>query len=64
VLPAADLPFSEGVRHGDTIYLSGQLGVKPGTLELVPGGIEPEARQVMTQHPAAASKRMACRWRA
>lgn len=48
VLPAADLPFSEGVRHGDTIYLSGQLGVKPGTLELVPGGIEPEARQVMT----------------
>lgn len=48
VLPAADLPFSEGVRHGDTVYLSGQLGVKPGTLELVPGGIDAEARQAMT----------------
>lgn len=48
VLPAADLPFSEAVRHGDTVYLSGQIGVKPGTLELVPGGIDAEARQVMT----------------
>lgn len=48
LLPAADLPFSEGVRHGDTVYLSGQLGLKPGTLELVPGGIDAEARQVMT----------------
>ena len=48
VLPAADLPFSEGVRHGNTLYLSGQIGVKPGTLELVPGGIDAEARQVMT----------------
>ena len=43
----ADLPFSEAVRVGNTLYLSGQIGNVPGTLELVPGGIEEEARQVM-----------------
>ncbi len=41
------LPFSEAVRVGDTIYLSGQMGIVPGRLELVPGGIEAEARQTM-----------------
>ena len=29
------------------LYLSGQLGVKPGTLELVPGGMKQQARQTM-----------------
>jgi NAD(P)-dependent dehydrogenase (short-subunit alcohol dehydrogenase family) len=47
VLPATGLPFSEAVRHGDTVYLSGQLGLQPG-MKLVPGGIGPESRQVMT----------------
>lgn len=42
-----NLPFSEAVRVGDTLYLSGQIGVRPGTLELVPGGLEPEARQTL-----------------
>jgi len=46
VLPAG-LPFSEAVRVGDTLYLSGQIGIVPGTLELVPGGIEAEARRTM-----------------
>jgi len=46
VLPT-DLPFSEAVRVGNTLYLSGQIGNVPGTLELVPGGLEEEARQVM-----------------
>ena len=41
------LPFSEAVRVGDTLYLSGQIGIKPGTLTLVPGGIEAEARQTL-----------------
>jgi reactive intermediate/imine deaminase len=44
VLPAS-LPFSDGVRVDSLVILSGQIGVKPGTLELVPGGIAPEARQ-------------------
>ena len=44
---ARDLPFSEAVRVGHTLYLSGQLGVKPGTLELVSGGIAAETRQTL-----------------
>jgi 2-iminobutanoate/2-iminopropanoate deaminase len=46
VLPT-NLPFSEAVRVGDTLYLSGQVGITPGTMELVPGGIEAEALQTM-----------------
>jgi reactive intermediate/imine deaminase len=46
VLPPG-LPFSDGVRVGNLVILSGQLGIKPGTLELVPGGIETEARQTL-----------------
>jgi reactive intermediate/imine deaminase len=46
ILPA-DLPFSEAVRAGDTLYLSGQIGVVPGTMKLVEGGLEAEARQTM-----------------
>jgi 2-iminobutanoate/2-iminopropanoate deaminase len=46
ILPTG-LPFSEAVRHGDTLYLSGQVGVVPGAMKLVPGGFEPEARQTL-----------------
>ncbi len=46
VLPTT-LPFSEAVRVGNTLYLSGQIGVQPGTLKLVPGGMKEEARQTM-----------------
>ena len=44
---ALNLPFSQAVQVGDVLYLSGQLGNKPGTLELVAGGMEAEARQTM-----------------
>ncbi len=43
----SDLPFSKAIRVGSMLYLSGELGVKPGTLELVSGGIGPETRQTM-----------------
>jgi 2-iminobutanoate/2-iminopropanoate deaminase len=46
VVPAT-LPFSEAVRVGGTLYLSGQIGIRPGTLELVPGGIRAESRQAL-----------------
>lgn len=42
---SANLPFSDGVRVDNLVILSGQIGVRPGTLELVSGGIVPEARQ-------------------
>jgi len=44
----AGVPLSEAVRVGDTLYLSGQIGIQPGTLKLVPGGIREEARQAMS----------------
>ncbi len=44
---AASLPFSEAVRANGWLILSGQIGVKPGTIELVSGGIEAEAKQTM-----------------
>ncbi len=46
VLPT-NLPFSELVEVGNTLYLSGQIGNKPGTLELADGGIAGETKQVM-----------------
>ena len=46
VLPEG-LPFSEAVRVGNTLYLSGQVGIVPGSLELVDGGLPAEARQTM-----------------
>ncbi len=41
------LPFSSAVRVGEILYLSGQIGLLPGTRELAPGGIEAETRQTM-----------------
>ncbi|MFE0015357.1 RidA family protein [Mesorhizobium sp. NPDC059054] len=44
---AAKLPFSQAVRVGNILYLSGALGNVPGKLELVSGSIEAETRQTM-----------------
>ncbi len=41
------LPFSEAVRFGDLLFLSGQIGSKPGELKVVEGGIQAETRQAM-----------------
>jgi len=46
VLPAT-LPFPEGCVVGDLVFLSGQLGNRPGTLTLVEGGIRAEATQTL-----------------
>jgi len=42
-----DLPFSSAVRVDNTLYLSGNLGNIPGTLEMAEGGIEGETRQTL-----------------
>ncbi len=49
-LPGAPqgLPFSTAVRVGDLLFLSGVIGRRPGTLEVVPGGIRPETRQALS----------------
>ena len=41
------LPFSSAVRVDNTLYLSGNIGNVPGTLDLAEGGIEGETRQTM-----------------
>ena len=46
-LSSMKLPFSEAVRVGDTLYLSGALGIDE-TGSLVPGGVEAETRQALT----------------
>jgi reactive intermediate/imine deaminase len=42
-----DLPFSEAARVGDLIFVSGQIGNLPGTLDLAPGGIQAETKQAL-----------------
>jgi reactive intermediate/imine deaminase len=49
-------PFSEAVRLGDTLYISGQVGVVPGTVNLVAGGIGPEAHRAMDNIKAIVEK--------
>lgn len=44
---ALNLPYSDAVRLGDTLWLSGAIGQIPGTRELVPGGITAETRQTL-----------------
>jgi reactive intermediate/imine deaminase len=43
----AEKPFSDAVRVGNILYLSGVLGIKPGESSLVKGGVGAETRQVM-----------------
>lgn len=43
----AGFPFSEAVRVGNMLYLSGAVGVVPGTGTLAEGGIQGETRQTM-----------------
>jgi reactive intermediate/imine deaminase len=44
--PAAIGTYSQAVRAGDTVYLSGQIPLDPKTMQLVEGGFEAQARRV------------------
>jgi reactive intermediate/imine deaminase len=43
--PAAIGPYSQAIRAGKTLYLSGQIGLDPSTMQVVEG-IEAQAHQV------------------
>ena len=43
--PNVGLPFSPGIRIGNTLYVAGHLGRDPVSSKLVTGGIEAETRQ-------------------
>jgi 2-iminobutanoate/2-iminopropanoate deaminase len=44
--PAAIGPYSQAVKSGDFLFLSGQIPLDPATGQIVSGGIEPQTRQV------------------
>jgi reactive intermediate/imine deaminase len=52
--PAAIGTYSQAIRAGDTVYLSGQIPLDPQTMELVSGGAEPQIRQVFDNLMAVA----------
>jgi len=51
--PAAIGPYSQAIRAGDTVYLSGQIGLDPATMNLVEG-LEAQAHQVFRNLRAVA----------
>lgn len=46
--PVAIGPYSQAIVAGDLVFVAGQIGLDPGPRTLVPGGLEAEARQAMT----------------
>ncbi len=45
--PGAIGPYSQGVRSGKLLFLSGQIPIEPKLGEVVPGGIEAQTHQVL-----------------
>jgi 2-iminobutanoate/2-iminopropanoate deaminase len=53
--PGAIGPYSQAILAGTTLYVSGQIPLDPRTGQLVPGGIEKEARQALDNLKAVIS---------
>ncbi len=47
LMPGAFGAYSQAVKAGNYVFLSGQLGVDPATGRLAPGGVEAETRQCL-----------------
>ncbi|ADO76233.1 RidA family protein [Halanaerobium praevalens] len=45
--PAAVGAYSQAVRAGNTVYLSGQIAIDPATQEIIEGGAEAQAKRVL-----------------
>ena len=52
--PAAIGTYSQAVRIGDTVYVSGQIPLQPATMELIEGDMELQIRQVFDNLTAVA----------
>lgn len=46
--PKAIGPYSQAIRTDAFVYTAGQIGLDPTTMELVPGGVEEQTRQALT----------------
>jgi reactive intermediate/imine deaminase len=53
--PAAIGTYSQAVRAGDTVYISGQIPLDPATQSLVTGDFETQVRRVFANLKAIAS---------
>jgi 2-iminobutanoate/2-iminopropanoate deaminase len=51
--PAPIGPYSQAVRAGDTLFLSGQIAINPATGDYIPADVTTEAKQVMANLSAA-----------
>lgn len=45
--------YSVAIRDGEWVFVSGMTGVKPGSQEIVDGGVGPQTRQTLTNIKAA-----------
>lgn len=45
--PSAIGPYSQAVKTGNLLFISGQIALDPATGEVVPGDIETQTRQVL-----------------
>lgn len=52
--PAAIGPYSQAVKVGNTVWISGQIPLDPETMECVPGGISQQAKRVFQSLAAIA----------
>ncbi|HYF60620.1 MAG TPA: Rid family detoxifying hydrolase [Burkholderiaceae bacterium] len=52
--PAAIGPYSQAVRTGNTVWLSGQIALDPATGQLVDGGLEAQAERAFLNMKAVA----------
>lgn len=52
--PAAIGPYSQAVQVGNFVFCSGQIPLDPATMEIVVGGIEAQAVQVLENMKAVA----------
>lgn len=50
--PAAIGPYSQAIRKGDTLYLSGQIGMVPATGELISADVREQTAQALANMKA------------
>ena len=53
--PSAIGPYSQAIKVGTTVYLSGQIALDPATMEIVEGGVAGQASRVFDNLGAVAA---------
>lgn len=46
--PKAIGPYSQAIRTENLVFTAGQIGLDPGVMEIVEGGVEAQTRQALT----------------